>query len=93
MGSYPTDFARFGNQSFRMVWSSADALTIRAASQHVHALGPRVLEEVFTEFARGPLGIVRVVETLEPYGHLTPALVAAVGADRPLQPRLLVVPT
>jgi hypothetical protein len=69
-----------------------DLLRIHAGAAHLHSLGPRSVGELLAELAAGPEGATPVLRALARYRHLTWQLVVAIGADRPLQPRLRVVP-
>ena len=65
---------------------------IRRRGIHLHVLGARSVQEVLLVWAAGPGGSAPVLDVLEPYDRLTPAMILAAGADHPLRPRLKVAP-
>lgn len=65
---------------------------IHRHAAHLQALGPRAVAEALTEFAKGLHGPAEVLGVLGRYGRLTPAQIAAAGADRPLPRQLVAVP-
>ena len=55
--------------------------------EHLHRLGPRVFGELLTEIAAVTGQHVRVVDLVEEYAALDPAILGALGADTfPLMP-------
>lgn len=69
-----------------------DRARIYSGATHLHGLGgPRPLGEALVELAE-VCGTAAVLDVLARYSRLTPAMVRLVGADRPLQHQLTVVP-
>ncbi len=50
--------------------------------EHIHSLGPRPLAEMLAEIAAATGQHVRVVDLVEEYAALDPAVLRAVGGDR-----------
>ena len=71
------------NQNRRALQGSAEIGSPRFERQieHVHSLGPRPLAELLAEIAAVTGQHVRVVDLVEEYAALDPAVLRAVGAD------------
>ena len=63
----------------------------RHLGDHLHDLGPRAIGEALIAEALASGDPEAALRRLEPYGRLTPGMILAAGADRPLRPRLKVV--
>ena len=57
-----------------------DRMRLERGAKHLHQLGPRVIAELLAELNQHPGS--PVLDVVQKYGRLTPALVAWCGADR-----------
>ena len=68
-----------------------DLVRIHRGAAHLHDLGSRALAEALVELAE-PDGAAAVLDLLDRYNRLTPAMIRAAEADRPRPRQLVVVP-
>lgn len=73
----------FRNPSEPIGFSWAETQEMRAAAKAIHALGPRVLYELFLEFGRdhAPVGRAALLARIRAYSQIDPEILKAVGGD------------
>ena len=69
-----------------------DQARLHRGAEHLHRLGPRAMAEFLAELGNRIGGTPACLSLLNEYGRLSPGLVRAAGADRPLRSPLSAVP-
>ena len=73
--------------------SPLDALRLQRGSEHLHRLGPRAMDDFIRDLSARIGGLPASLALLAEYeARLSPALLAAAGADRFAPPPMRTVP-